>query len=62
MPACGSAGAAFAGAAHDGAHAAPEVQHAPGPQANTLPADKQELETVNNEKRMDLDMGFGPFK
>lgn len=58
MPACGSAEAAFAGAAHDGAHAALEVQLAPWPQANALPADKHEPETVNNEKRIDLDMGI----
>lgn len=45
----------MAGAAHEGAQAAPEVQ-APWPPANALPADKKELEIVNNEKRMDLGM------
>jgi hypothetical protein len=34
------------------------VQLAPWPQANALPADKHEPETVNNEKRIDLDMGI----
>ena len=53
IPACG-----FAGAAHDGADAAPEVQLAPWPQANALPADRQVPVKINNEKRMDLNIGL----